>query len=143
MGETRHKAAAAANRPLSPHLQIYSPSVSMVMSILHRLTGLALYAGTILLAWWLVAAATGPEYYGYVSSWFGSLPGRIVLFGYTWVLFHHMLGGIRHFIWDVIIGHDLKSVSILSWATIALSLTLTFLVWVSVLSSGTAAVVSP
>lgn len=143
MGESRQKATAAANRPLSPHLQIYAPSISMVMSILHRLTGMALYAGTLLLAWWLVAAATSPEYYGYVSSWFSSLLGRAVLFGYTWALFHHMLGGIRHFLWDMIIGHDLKSVSILSWGTIALSLTLTFLVWVSVLSSGSPAPVMP
>lgn len=121
-----------AQRPLSPHLQIYAPSISMVMSVLHRLTGAALYAGTLLLAWWLIAAATGPEYYAYVSSWFNSLPGRIVLFGYTWALFHHMMGGIRHFIWDFIKGHDLKSVDLLSWATISMSLILTFFVWVSV-----------
>ncbi len=133
-GKTR--APGAVKRPLSPHLQIYSPSSNMVMSILHRLTGMALYAGTLLLAWWLVAAATGPDYYAYVSTCFNSLPGRIVLFGYTWALFHHMMGGIRHFIWDTIHGHDLKSIELLSWATIAMSLLLTFLVWVSVWSRG-------
>jgi succinate dehydrogenase / fumarate reductase cytochrome b subunit len=104
----------------------------MVMSVLHRVTGAALYFGTVLLAWWLIAAATGPEYHAYVSSWFNSLPGRVVLFGYTWALFHHMMGGVRHFIWDFIKGHDLESVDLLSWATIAMSLILTFLVWVSI-----------
>lgn len=127
-------------RPLSPHLQIYSPSSSMVMSILHRLTGAALYCGTLVFAWWLVAVATGPDYYAYVSSCFNSLPGRVALFGYTWALFHHMMGGIRHFIWDTIHGHDLKSVDLLSWATIGVSLLLTFLVWVSVWSRGTGVV---
>lgn len=127
--------ASAAKRPLSPHLQIYAPSISMVMSIVHRATGAALYLGTILLAWWLFAAATGPAYFDYVSSIFNSTLGRLVLFGYTWALFHHMLGGIRHFIWDTIRGHDLKSVYLLSWGTLALSLLLTFLVWVSVWTS--------
>lgn len=127
----------AVKRPLSPHLQIYSPSSSMVMSILHRLTGIALYAGTILLVWWLIALASGPEAYAKFGAILNSLAGRIVLFGYTWALFHHMMGGIRHFIWDTIRGHDLKSINLLSWGTLGMSLLLTFLVWISVWSHNT------
>ena len=131
------EARPRSNRPLSPHLQIYSLSSSMVMSILHRLTGAALYAGTLLLAWWLVAAATGPEYFDFVSAIFNSIPGRIVLFSYTWALFHHMIGGVRHFIWDTGAGHDLKSINLLSLTTLALSALATASVWISVMSRGT------
>ena len=77
------------NRPLSPHLQIYKPMLTMMMSIAHRITGAALYFGTLLLAWWLIAAATGPAYYEFVSEIAGSFIGRLVLFGYTWALIHH------------------------------------------------------
>jgi succinate dehydrogenase / fumarate reductase flavoprotein subunit len=85
------------NRPLSPHLSIYKQIPTMVMSIVHRFTGMALYAGTLLVAWWLVAAASGEAYFDWVNGIFGSILGRLVLFGYTWALLHHMLGGIRHF----------------------------------------------
>jgi len=88
----------AGKRPISPHLQIYRPTINMVMSILHRITGVILYAGTLLLAWWLIAIATGPDYYAFVNSILASIPGKVVLLGYTWALMHHMLGGIRHFI---------------------------------------------
>jgi len=123
---------SAAARPLSPHLQIYSPHINMVMSILHRMTGSALYLGTILLAWWLVAAATGPDYFGFVNSIFGSWPGRVVLFLYSWALFHHMAGGVRHFIWDMGKGYELSTIDFLSWATLGVSVTLTALVWLYV-----------
>jgi succinate dehydrogenase / fumarate reductase cytochrome b subunit len=83
------------NRPLSPHLSIYKQIPTMVMSIVHRFTGMALYAGTLLVAWWLVAAASGEAYFDWVNGIFGSILGRLVLFGYTWALLHHMLGGIR------------------------------------------------
>ena len=136
MAEARPRANRARNRPLSPHLQVYALSSSMVMSILHRLTGAALYAGTLLLAWWLVAAATGPEYFAYVSAVFNSTLGRIVLFGYTWALFHHMIGGVRHLIWDTGAAHDLKSINLLSLSTLALSALATASVWISVFSRG-------
>ncbi len=116
-------------RPLSPHLQIYSPLINMVMSIVHRITGAALYVGTLLLAGWLVAAATGPEYFAYVNGVMGSAVGLTVLLGYTWALLHHMIGGIRHLIWDTGRGFDLASVDILSWGTIILSLVLTAALW--------------
>lgn len=123
-------------RPLSPHLQVYTPLINMVMSILHRMTGAALYFGTLLLAWWLVAAATGPHYFDYVSGIMGSLPGRIVLLGYTWALINHMLGGVRHFIWDVGAGYDLKTIDLLCWGTLALSVLLTAAIWLFALSQG-------
>lgn len=103
----------------------------MVMSIVHRITGAGLYAGTLLLAWWLVAVATGPEAYavfeGFIGSWFG----RLVLFGYTWALIHHMLGGIRHFVWDFGKGFDLRAADLMAWGTVLGSVVLTVLVWVA------------
>ena len=92
------------SRPLSPHLQIYRPMLTMMMSVAHRVTGAALYFGILLLAWWLVAAATGPNAYAYVEWFMGTLIGRVVLFGYTFALLHHLLGGIRHLIWDTLHG---------------------------------------
>ena len=90
----------APARPLSPHMQIYRWPLPMMMSILHRITGGGLYVGTLLMAWWLIATASGPNAYAtcgnFINSWFG----RLILFGYTWALTHHMLGGIRHLIWD-------------------------------------------
>jgi succinate dehydrogenase / fumarate reductase cytochrome b subunit len=121
-------------RPLSPHLQIYWPLINMVMSILHRITGLALYFGTILLAWWLIAAALGQKHYDYMTSLFAAWPfgvpvGRIILFGYTWALIHHMLGGVRHLIWDTGRGFDLKTVNLMCWLSIIGSVVLTLVVW--------------
>lgn len=116
-------------RPLSPHLQVYSPLINMVMSILHRMTGAALYFGALLLAWWLVAAASGPVYFEYVNGILGSLPGRVVLLGFTWALMHHALGGLRHFLWDTGRGYDLKTIDLLSWGTILISTLLTAVIW--------------
>lgn len=116
-------------RPLSPHLQIYKREANMLMSILHRITGAALYVGTLLLAWWLVALATGPHYYNFVSGILASPLGLLVLFGYTWTLMHHLLGGVRHLIWDTGRGFDLSSVDTLSWGTLIGSLALTAVIW--------------
>jgi succinate dehydrogenase / fumarate reductase, cytochrome b subunit len=121
--------AGARPRPLSPHLQIYSPLVNMVMSIIHRITGFALYLGTVLLVWWLVAAATGPAYFAYVTKLLGHPLGLVVLVGYTWALVHHMLGGVRHFIWDTGRGFDLKTINMLCWGTLVGSLAITGGIW--------------
>jgi succinate dehydrogenase / fumarate reductase cytochrome b subunit len=128
--------SARPERPLSPHIQIYYPLINMVMSIVHRITGAALYVGSLLLAWWLIAAATGPDYYNYVMSWFATWPGQLVLLGYTWALMHHMLGGIRHLIWDTGVGYDLKTIDLLSWGTLAGSLILTVIIWLYALNLG-------
>ncbi|MCH1542883.1 MAG: succinate dehydrogenase, cytochrome b556 subunit [Alphaproteobacteria bacterium] len=118
-------------RPLSPHIQIYRWTLTMMLSILHRATGVALYAGTALMAWWLLAAATGPDAYALVQDVSSAWYGRLVLFGYTWALFHHMFGGIRHFIWDTGRGFDLKHVEILARVTAFVPPVLTLGVWVA------------
>jgi succinate dehydrogenase / fumarate reductase cytochrome b subunit len=98
--ENMAEAKSTVARPLSPHLTIYRPMLSMMMSIVHRMTGVALYIGSLLLAWWLLAVAAGPNAYATFQSVASSFIGRVVLFGYTWALMHHMLGGLRHLIWD-------------------------------------------
>ncbi len=118
------------NRPLSPHLQIYKPIPTMVSSIVHRITGVALYFGTILVAWWLIAAAIGPDYFEFVQGIMGSLLGRLILFGFTWALLHHMVGGIRHFIWDAGAMMDKETTTKTAYASIIISVALTLLVWV-------------
>lgn len=100
------------------------------MSIIHRITGGALYFGTLLIAWWLIAAASGPDYFNFVNGFFGSWFGLLVLFVYTWVLIHHMLGGLRHFAWDM--GHlfEKETATKLAYATIIGSAALTLLIWI-------------
>ena len=117
-------------RPLSPHLQVYTPEVNMLMSIFHRMTGAALYFGTLLLAIWLIAAASGPEQFDAVSALFATLPGRLIMLGYTWALLHHMFGGIRHLIWDTGYAFDLAQVDFLCWLTLIASLLCTIGIWV-------------
>jgi succinate dehydrogenase / fumarate reductase cytochrome b subunit len=116
-------------RPLSPHLQIYRQSITMLMSIVHRMTGAALYVGTLLLAWWLFAVAQGERYYTYVSDLLGHPLGKLILVGYTWALIHHMFGGIRHLYWDTGRGFDLRSINRLAWMTLIGSVVLTVAVW--------------
>jgi succinate dehydrogenase / fumarate reductase cytochrome b subunit len=120
-----------AERPLSPHLQIYRPMLTMMMSIAHRITGFGNAVGFALLTWWLVAISIGPEAYAHVDAFFGSLIGRVLLFLFTWSLIHHMLGGIRHLIWDTGHGLDKVSIEVFAWATIISSVVLTVLIWVA------------
>lgn len=121
---------ARIDRPLSPHLQTYRWTLTMAMSIVHRATGIALYFGTILLAWWLMAVASGPGAYGIFSSFIGSWFGRLVLFGYTWALMHHLLSGIRHFVWDLGYGFGPTEREWLARATLIGSITLTLAIWI-------------
>jgi succinate dehydrogenase / fumarate reductase, cytochrome b subunit len=116
-------------RPLSPHLSIYKPMPTMVMSILHRITGAALYFGTLLLAFWLVAAASGPQAFSLASWVFDSWIGRIILLGYTWALFQHMLGGIRHFIWDTGAGLEKNTATKIAIASAIGAVVLTAVSW--------------
>jgi succinate dehydrogenase / fumarate reductase cytochrome b subunit len=130
MAELEAQAAAARRpRPISPHLQIYKPMLTMMMSIVHRITGGALYVGTVLLAWWLIAAASGPNAYADVAAFMSSIIGRLILFGYTWALMHHMLGGIRHLIWDTIHGFEPAEREMLAAATLVGSIALTLILW--------------
>lgn len=118
-----------AERPLSPHLQIYKPSITMMMSILHRVTGAALFFGTVLIVALLVALASGKDAYAVVQAIYSSWFGKLVLFGYSWALFHHMLGGLRHLIWDTGAMLDRERRMKLGWATLIGSTGLTLFVW--------------
>ena len=116
-------------RPLSPHLQVYRWQLTSVLSILHRATGVALSAGTILLVWWLMAAAEGPDAYAQVQRFLGSWFGLLVLFGWSLALFYHLCNGIRHLFWDSGRGLELKSVYAGGWAVLAATVVLTVLSW--------------
>jgi succinate dehydrogenase / fumarate reductase cytochrome b subunit len=95
-------------RPLSPHLQIYRPQITSVLSILHRITGVALTLGTLVLTWWLVSAAYGPEAFANAQAFVGSWFGQLVLWGFTFALFYHLGNGIRHLAWDFGLGFELS-----------------------------------
>jgi succinate dehydrogenase / fumarate reductase cytochrome b subunit len=103
--------------------------LTMMMSIVHRMTGAALYFGTLIVIWWLVALATGPVYFEYVQELLGSVIGRLVLFGYTWALVHHAMGGIRHLIWDTGRGFDLDLVEWMARLNLAGSIVVTLVIW--------------
>lgn len=121
------------NRPLSPHLQIYKFIPTMAMSIVHRITGGALYFGTLLVAAWLISAASGEDYFNWVNGLFGSIIGQLVLFGYTWALLHHLLGGLRHIMWDLGYGFEKEFSTMLAKANLVASIALTVVVWAIVL----------
>ena len=117
-------------RPLSPHLQVYRPMLTMMMSIAHRITGVALYAGTLLLAWFLIALAAGPKSFATVAWFLQSWVGILFLLGFTWALFHHLLGGLRHFLWDSGWGMDDPEREWLAQGTLIGGVALTVLVWI-------------
>ena len=123
-------ANAAKNRPLSPHLQIYRPIPTMMSSIVHRITGGALYFGTVLVAWWLIAAASGPDYFATANWVFGSWVGKIVLFGFTWALVQHMLGGVRHLVWDLGYGFDKHLTTRVAKISFVAAPVITVLLWI-------------
>lgn len=102
----------------------------MAMSILHRITGVAMYVGTVLIVWWLLAAASGPSAYGYVQGFFASWIGRLILFGYTWALIHHLLSGLRHLAWDLGYGFGPSEREWLTRAALIGSITLTIVLWI-------------
>ena len=128
MADAKSLRRTRRERPLSPHLQVYSPLINMVASIMHRVSGAGLYFGALLFAWWLMAAAIGPDYFNFVNGLFGTWLGRIVLLGFTWLLILHALGGIRHYIWDLGRGFDLHTIDKLSWGSLILSVVLTGLI---------------
>ena len=120
---------ARSERPLSPHLQIYRWYLTMALSIGHRVTGIGLALGLLLLTWWLLALASGPAAFATVQAVMRSWPGVLVLFLYTFVLFYHLGNGIRHLVWDAGYGFDIavaarSGIAVLVFAGIA-----TVLVW--------------
>jgi succinate dehydrogenase / fumarate reductase cytochrome b subunit len=120
-------------RPLSPHLQIYRPQFTSVMSILHRITGLALTVGTLLLVWWIVAVAAGPEAYASAQWFLGSWLGYLLLFGWSLALFFHLCNGIRHLLWDAGWGFELPTAWRSAWAVVAFAVALTLAAWIAAL----------
>jgi succinate dehydrogenase / fumarate reductase cytochrome b subunit len=122
--------ARNVRRPISPHLQIWRWTLPLALSITHRITGAALYFGTGLLVWWLVAAAIGPDEFETAQNVFSSWLGLIVLFGFSWALIQHLLGGVRHLMWDTGYGLDLPTVFRSGWAVAVGAVALTILLWI-------------
>ena len=123
--------AQNVQRPLSPHLQVYRPQITSVLSILHRMTGVVLGLGALLLTYWIVAAAGGPESFeaaqGFVGSWFGIL----LMLGFSYCLFYHLCNGIRHLFWDVGLGFELDTAAWSGWLVVLASAGLTLLAWIA------------
>ena len=118
------------NRPLSPHLQIYRPQWTWVPSILHRITGVGMAVGGVMVVWWLTAAAVGgPDYFVLVDGLITSWLGHLVLLGLTWSLAFHLLNGIRHLVWDVGRGFEIETAERTAQGTVIGSLVLTVLLW--------------
>ncbi len=120
----------ASNRPLSPHLQIYRPQLTSVLSIFHRVTGCVLGIGTVLLAWWLIAAAIGPGAFETVQWFNGGWIGRSLLLVFTFSLFYHLFNGVRHLFWDIGAGFEIKTVNATGWIVVVFSLGFTGLAWI-------------
>ncbi|WP_366654271.1 succinate dehydrogenase, cytochrome b556 subunit [Fodinicurvata sp. EGI_FJ10296] len=121
---------ASKARPISPHLQIYRPQISSVLSILHRATGIALTVGLLVLVWWLLAAASGPEAYATAQGFIGSFIGQILMFGWTFAFFFHLCNGIRHLFWDAGYGFDLPVMNLTGQIAVGASAGLTLLSWI-------------
>ena len=126
---------SGSNRPMSPHLQVYRPQLTSVLSITHRATGVALGAGSIFLVWWIMAAAGGAEYFSYVQKIMGSWIGLLVLLGFSWAVFFHLCNGIRHLFWDAGYGFELDVAYKTGWATLVGSVVLTAIAWAIGLSA--------
>ena len=124
-------------RPLSPHLQIYRWQLTSVLSILHRMSGVALAVGAILLVCWLGAAADGPKSYAKFQAFFGSWLGLLLLFGWSVALFYHLCNGIRHLWWDTGRGLELPNVYASGWTVVAATAVLTVVAWIAGLSHWT------
>lgn len=126
-----------APRPLSPHLQIYKPQLTSVLSITHRLAGVVLSVGSLFLVWWLVAAATGNAAFAAAQSFWGSWFGILLLVGWTFALFFHLANGIRHLVWDAGYGFGLREAYLSGWIVLAASAALTLAAWIAALVAWT------
>jgi len=127
---------ARADRPISPHLQVYRWYFTMALSILHRVTGAGLVVGLILLTWWLMALAAGEASFavvhGLVQSWLGGL----VLFGFTLILYYHLFNGIRHLVWDLGYGFEKETANRTGQAVVGATVVFTLLTWLLLLIVG-------
>ncbi len=116
-------------RPLSPHLTIYKPQITSVLSITHRATGVFLLAGMLLITWWLLAIAYGPEAYDCVSNFLNAWYGQLLLLGFTFALYYHLLNGIRHLFWDAGMGLTISDVTLSGILIVMGTLALTGFTW--------------
>jgi succinate dehydrogenase / fumarate reductase cytochrome b subunit len=132
----RNSDGKLVRRPLSPHLQVYKPQLTSVLSIFHRFAGVGLAAGTLLMVCWLVAAATSPEALGAVQDFLYSWFGRLLLLGWTVALFYHFFNGIRHLVWDAGGGFERQSYVRGGFAVVIGTAVCTVLVWIVVLVGG-------
>ncbi|MHB8528329.1 MAG: succinate dehydrogenase, cytochrome b556 subunit [Caulobacteraceae bacterium] len=123
-------APSVRERPLSPHLQVWRWHVTMAASILHRVTGVALYAGVLILAAWALALASGAESYGEFMGVLGSIPGKIVLLGLTVSLFFHLANGVRHLFWDGGKGFAPRTADATAWVALAFALVASIAIWI-------------
>lgn len=121
---------ATVKRPLSPHLQVYKPQITSMLSIIHRATGIANAVGTLVLVYWLASAALGPESYAAANHALGSKLGQLILFLWTWSVFYHLCNGIRHLYWDTGRGFSMDSVYKSARIVIGASIALTFITWI-------------
>jgi succinate dehydrogenase / fumarate reductase cytochrome b subunit len=120
------------DRPLSPHLSIYRWPITMVSSILHRATGVAMSVGFVLFVIWLADTASGPDAYAALADAMGSLLGKILLIGWSWAFFFHLSNGIRHLVWDAGHGFEKEQANASAWLVIAAAVVLTVVFWVVV-----------
>ena len=127
---------AQANRPLSPHLQIYRWYLTMAMSIIHRATGIAITVGLLGLTWWLVALASGPDSYATAQSVLGNFLGGLILFGFTLALFLHGASGVRHLIWDLGYGLKKEDANSSAFVVFGFAIAATIAVWVIAYMTG-------
>ena len=117
-------------RPLSPHLQVYRPQITSALSVFHRITGIWVSAGTLLLVWWLVATASGPDAYARVQGFINSVIGWLLLFSWTLALFYHFFAGLRHLAWDAGYGFEKREYHMSGMAVVIAALVCTVLVWI-------------
>jgi succinate dehydrogenase / fumarate reductase, cytochrome b subunit len=130
MSSDRSALRGKSARPLSPHLQIYKPQLTSVLSISHRITGIALAVGTLLLVAWIAATAKGPDAFAIVSGFLRNPIGLIMLFGWSVALFYHLANGIRHLFWDAGYGFELGSAYRSGWIVVGATAVLTVLAWI-------------
>jgi succinate dehydrogenase / fumarate reductase cytochrome b subunit len=131
MPSDRSATRGTSSRPLSPHLQIYKPQLTSVLSISHRIAGVALSVGTLLLVAWIAATAKGPDAFAIVSGFMRNPLGLLLLFGWTVALFYHLANGIRHLFWDAGYGYEIETAYRSGWIVVGATIGLTVVAWIA------------
>ena len=121
----------SGNRPLSPHLQVYRPQLTSILSILHRITGVVIWAGAVMMTYWIASATYGPEAFARAQWFLGSWFGRLVLLGLTGATFYHLANGIRHLAWDIGWGYEMDKLKISGWAVLIFTGVMTVLTFLA------------